>query len=543
MNKNSSGSGCTFVGVLFSILTTVGTVTAQEKPSLPYIPNNADIVVVMRPAKIMNSGDYHSLKRAGGEFFEKTVDRWTNQYFSVSLAELNEIDQIIYATEIFDPTTGADFSKRIDVMIIRTTKDNSEQFELATHDIAETIEFKNKEYFQTNKPVQRRYRFVHIADKKTIICAVTKHAMEAAIDTGSDGPSKSRWHKQWQEIGNKPFSVVVENDAIKTTGIFAYLAQQSSKETDGAQKVEYMMLGAEPGQKSKINCRIFFPDQSAARGAAKFVEQSLEMAWNMLNMQEAMFKKQGQEAIFNMARDALKSTEVKAVEKMVDLSSSINIDFKSLEPLFESNYRAMVRSEAANNLRQVTLSIHNYESANGKMPPPVLVSDSGKKYSWRIAVLPYIGEKELYDQYRFDEEWNSPHNLKVTSKMPDAFRSNTDDKETTNTSWFLLSGEEGIYGGEKGGTFASIRDGTSNTILAVEADRAVHWAEPVDIEIDPKTGIPKLGGIHKGGFNASFADGSVRFISENTDPQVLWQLYTASGGEVVDHNGLNRDDD
>ena len=541
-----SGKGI-FVGLvtslhLFLLMATEHGI-AQDKPSLPYVPKDADTVVVMRPATILNSRDYRSLKRESGEYFEKTVDRWANEYFAVSLAELNEIDQVIYAEESFTDQIKEARPKLFRLMIIKTVDDNSEQFELATHDIVESIEYKGKEYFKISKPIQRRYRYAYIADKKTMVCGDSTYSMESAIDASKKGPEEARWYQNWQPLGEKAITAVVEQDAISTTGLLAYLAQQPSRETDSAKQVEYLLLGIEPGQTSKLNCRMVFPNESDARAAATFVEQALEMAWGFLKTQEESFVKTGQQSAFKIAGDTLKATEVKAAGKIVELSSSVKIDFKSLEPMFESNYRAMIRTDAANNLRQVTMSMHNFASAHGHFPSPVMVSDAGKKYSWRIAILPYVGEQDLYDQYRFDEEWNSPHNSKVTAKMPDFFRSNSEDKESTNTSWFLLNGAEGIYGGEKPGRFESIRDGTSNTIVAVEADRAVHWAEPVDIDVDQKTGLPKLGGFHQGGFNAAFADGSVRFISENTDPEVLWNLYTASGGEVVNNNQLNNDDD
>ena len=123
--------------------------------------------------------------------------------------------------------------------------------------------------------------------------------------------------------------------------------------------------------------------------------------------------------------------------------------------------------------------------------------------------------------------------------MPDVFRSDTDDKDSTNASWFMLNGQDGIFDGENAKGFSEINDGTSNTIIAVEAKRNVHWAKPEDIRVDRDRGLPKFGGFHKRGFNAAMADGSVRFISEKVDRDVLWQLYTASGGEVVDRNALD----
>ena len=42
-----------------------------------------------------------------------------------------------------------------------------------------------------------------------------------------------------------------------------------------------------------------------------------------------------------------------------------------------------------------------------------------------------------------------------------------------------------------------------------------------------------IGGPFRGGFHAAMADGSVKFISEKTDPKVLEAIATIHGGEVV----------
>ena len=80
-----------------------------------------------------------------------------------------------------------------------------------------------------------------------------------------------------------------------------------------------------------------------------------------------------------------------------------------------------------------------------------------------------------------------------------------------------------------------LTDGTSNTILAVEAKRDVPWTKPEDIPFDLNGPLPELGGFMQNGFNAAFADGSVRFISKSMSPTVLKALITRAGGEVISH--------
>jgi prepilin-type processing-associated H-X9-DG protein len=78
-----------------------------------------------------------------------------------------------------------------------------------------------------------------------------------------------------------------------------------------------------------------------------------------------------------------------------------------------------------------------------------------------------------------------------------------------------------------------ITDGTSNTIMLVEAAEPVEWTRPDVLEFDPNKPLPKLGGLTKGGFNIAMCDGSVRFVKDTIDPIMLKAMLTRQGGEVV----------
>ena len=80
-----------------------------------------------------------------------------------------------------------------------------------------------------------------------------------------------------------------------------------------------------------------------------------------------------------------------------------------------------------------------------------------------------------------------------------------------------------------------LRDGMSQTILFVEVDedRAVPWAKPEDIQYDPANPLAGLGSMRRGSILVSFADGSVRAISADVDPEVFHGSVTPSGGEPI----------
>src|SRR4051794_34899444 len=151
----------------------------------------------------------------------------------------------------------------------------------------------------------------------------------------------------------------------------------------------------------------------------------------------------------------------------------------------EAAQEAGRRSLSANNLKQIALAAMVYEMSRKSVPSAGLVGNDGKtKHSWRVALLPYLEEKSLYDQYHFDEPWDSESNRKLIEKMPRVYRSPFADPKSTNASYFMPAGKGNIGDESTQTKLARIKDGTSNTIMFVEANRAIPWTKPEDIEID-----------------------------------------------------------
>jgi hypothetical protein len=81
---------------------------------------------------------------------------------------------------------------------------------------------------------------------------------------------------------------------------------------------------------------------------------------------------------------------------------------------------------------------------------------------------------------------------------------------------------------------ASIPDGTSNTILVVEAGSAVVWTKPEDVAYDPKKPVPRLGGQFASVFHALMVDGAARALPRRLDEATLRAAITPAGGEPID---------
>jgi len=208
----------------------------------------------------------------------------------------------------------------------------------------------------------------------------------------------------------------------------------------------------------------------------------------------------------------------------------------ALTPPFGKLREDARRRQSTNHLKQIALAMHNYHDGYKCFPAAASYAPDGKPLlSWRVHILPYLEQTKLYEQFRLNEPWDSPHNRALIEKMPPVYRSaGFRIKEKGLTTYLAPVAKETVFPpGGKGVEIRDISDGTSNTIMIVEADdqHAVVWTRPDDLAVDRKDPAKGLGGTYAGGFLAAFCDGSVRFMAATLPREHVWAFLTRSGGE------------
>jgi hypothetical protein len=211
-----------------------------------------------------------------------------------------------------------------------------------------------------------------------------------------------------------------------------------------------------------------------------------------------------------------------------------------LLPAVQQAREAARRTQSMNNLRQIALACLNYEAAYRKFPRNIVDADGNPLLSWRVAILPFLEENDLYEQFNLEEPWNSVHNLQLLNRMPRAFK-NPNFASEQETVYLGFRGEGTVFGNEEV-SFAKIVDGSSNTILAVEAniEAAVEWSRPADIPFAAEDQVSGVGQLRPGGFLAAFCDGSTRFISQSLKQQALKRLIQRNDGQLNDSDNAIR---
>ena len=211
-----------------------------------------------------------------------------------------------------------------------------------------------------------------------------------------------------------------------------------------------------------------------------------------------------------------------------------------LLPAVQQAREAARRTQCKNNLKQIGLALHNYHDTYVLFPAAHLNDEQGKpKLSWRVSILPYMDQSPRFQMYNFTDTWDGPSNAALLLPTPQAYvcPSYNSPPGSGSTCYLTITGDHTVLGAGKCVPIREISDGTSNTLMVVEACQLnIPWMKPQDIDETSVGAVGDPNGIsskHVGGAHVLFADGSVRFLSNNTSPLVIQALITRDGQETV----------
>jgi hypothetical protein len=193
------------------------------------------------------------------------------------------------------------------------------------------------------------------------------------------------------------------------------------------------------------------------------------------------------------------------------------------------------KAACANNLKQISMAMLQYEQKYHSLPPPFVADKNGRPmHSWRVLLLPYLDCKPLYNEYHFDEPWDGPHNRALANRMPPIYHCPSAGPMGSVTSYVVIVGPHTAFPGAKAVRIDQLKNPAS-TLAVVEAPRAgINWLEPrdlseADMQFKINGGPNEIGSFHVHGANVSYCDSSVHYFADSMDPKVLKQLIDQSG--------------
>ncbi len=211
--------------------------------------------------------------------------------------------------------------------------------------------------------------------------------------------------------------------------------------------------------------------------------------------------------------------------------------------------------------QRIVTGLIDYQQAEGELPPGAVggsLLPPETRLSWIAELLPYIGHADWHRSLRFGYAWNSPQNRSITRRPLDRFVNPALGPGRTEagypvTHYVGVAGvgpdaatlpadhpRAGVFGFGRRTRLEDIGDGTSNTIAILGVTKDVGaWAAGGHATVRPLTQRPYVNGPdgfgsgQVDGMLAGMADGSVRFISKDIDPEVVELLATINSGSQM----------
>ena len=302
--------------------------------------------------------------------------------------------------------------------------------------------------------------------------------------------------------------------------------------TDGIRRVT---VGVDPATFS-VEVHV----QSADDASAHALAQSLPVLLRSLYQATPWFVDRLPKDIVFAAIDKLpievqgKSVILRATGKDID-DAHLRL-FGSLVSVFAGSQRKI---SAAKQLRRIGLAVHNHHSAFRFLPPwqsergqtdhKNVKRRSNTKLSWRVYLLPFLGQKEgqLFRKFHLDEPWDSPHNKTLLTEMPEIYAGGSPNIPEGHTTVLAPASDGAVLNAKEPTSFADVIDGLSNTVMVVEvsADLAVPWTSPRDYEFDSANPFGKMVVDNGDRCNVLFADGAVRRLRKDLDQSLARALF------------------
>ncbi len=515
------------------------TPAADQPFSLAYVPRDAVMVAAIRPATLLGRPAMSPLADLTAK--DKTV----KDQLGITPAQMETV------TYIFLPDTNEPTHPipTLAAVLIRIADDTSSKRVLETF-LTSPIQkgYGNQQYFQGQGARARMSRqFCFLPDDRSVVVSWNEGMLRRVIVAGQDGASKAAWAADWQSVVNDDAAIVANIAAMRPSinamlrrgppqlitqvGAFSPIWDNSSM----------IIAGARLRDQFELHARAECGDPESASQLHDTASAMVVLARNVLSKgRQTASERDGPDGptilrFFDVADATLDNLKIEQRKNAVTVEVAVETAqlISATVPAVISARQAARRAMSANNLKQIALAFHMYHDKHKRFPPATVFGPYGQTvHSWRVAILPFLEAGHIYNRYRLDEPWDSQHNKALIKDMPAIFRSPNDDSDSTNSAYHVFTGAGTALSG-----FSRIRDisdGTSNTLLVVEAKRDIPWTKPEDIPFDPEKPLPRLGGFREGNFLAALCDGSVRLVMDTIDKKMLRLLIQRNDRKRID---------
>ena len=222
-----------------------------------------------------------------------------------------------------------------------------------------------------------------------------------------------------------------------------------------------------------------------------------------------------------------------SLTKLLAVGAIIAVLVAFLIPAIRSARPAARRIQCSHNLEIIALALTQYAEAFHALPPAHTVDALGRPlHSWRTLILPYFDSTEFCDSIDLTKPWDDPANAQALATKVPVFCCPELAGPRNLTTYRAIVTPGGAFLPDRRQPLAAITDPHGATLMLIEVDagHAIPWMQPADADealvlgLKPDAQLP-----HRGGVNAAFIDGSVRFLAASLSAPIRRALISIAG--------------
>jgi prepilin-type N-terminal cleavage/methylation domain-containing protein/prepilin-type processing-associated H-X9-DG protein len=241
-----------------------------------------------------------------------------------------------------------------------------------------------------------------------------------------------------------------------------------------------------------------------------------------------------------------------------------------LLPAVQAAREAARKISCSNNFRQIGIGLQHYHEVHGLFPPGGIevrtvinpethkvYGKTGRQFGWSALLLPFVEQQSVYDRIDFNKKFDDTANDKPAAALlsvyicpsvpdgnvlcdgrgPSYYGGIQGERITTS-----VNATSGVMLYTRSICIAEIIDGAANTLIvsedSVPAADFGQWINgnnvyDVSCAVNHAPALENdIKSYHPGGANGAFCDGSVRFLTESMDINVLAAICTRDGREL-----------
>jgi hypothetical protein len=323
----------------------------------------------------------------------------------------------------------------------------------------------------------------------------------------------------------------------------------------------YLLLTVDFDKALEFNLRLTFRDADAARQGEKALGTASPLAVKYVAERAEDFRNDSPEyqavrrvvvASSRMAAESLKDAPVERHGAEIRMRLRVACEESGTAGLVallvcstQTHHIDFAPPSVEMRLQRLAQALAVCQDNQCHLPPHAVYGKEGRPLlSWRVLLLPYLGEEKLFKEFRLDEAWDGPHNIRLVPTMPEAYVAGPTKGRRATTSFRAFTGKGTFFEGPSGVSLHDVKD-AANTILLVQALDQVPWTKPDELPLEKGKPLPSLGNIDN--FHAAFANGQVRQLftgkvlrvfSDEKGRMMLWE--PADGPEAAERDKLLR---